>query len=176
MQAEVKRKTYVRFYRSGPNPEHGTIGKVDKGGCGFGAPIIGDDPRDIGAFNNKYVDAQVAHRDLRQLEVPEDVFGLRFFDRYEAVIEEGGHGVPLVSKDLNWSKLHFWGGTVLNRDAVEALKAEMSILAFNLLDNMEYFGWTHVVHTPQGHYKPFDAKDILVNPENLPPTADAVAA
>lgn len=176
MQVECVKKTYVRFYRSGPNPEHGTIYKVDKGGCSFGAPIRGDDPRDIGVFNNPYEDVEVESRDLRELDVPHDVYALQFFDRYEGEVGAGKSPITLSSPQLNWSKKHFWGCRTFSREQIEAQKAEMSILVVNLLDNMEYFGWTHVVLTPQGDYKPFGTKDILVDPDNLPPNAEAIAA
>lgn len=176
MQVECVKKTYVRFYRSGRNPEHGTIYQIDKGGCGFGAPIPGDDPRDIGVFNNPHEDVLVDSRDLRQLDVPGDVFGLQFFDRYEAEVDAGKSPILLTSPLLNWSKMHFWGGQTFSRKQIEARKAEMSILAVNLLDNMEYFGWSHVILTPQGDYKPFGPKHILVDPGNLPPNAEAIAA
>lgn len=173
MQVDAVRKTYVRFYRSGSNPEHGTIYKVDKGGCSFGAPLRGDDPRDVGVFDNPPEDVVVGSRVVAELEVPEGAFGFQYFDRYEVEVVDGEETVALRSKRLNWSRMHFWDGTVLTRETIEALKPAMDILAINLLDNMDYFGWTHVVRTPQGHYKPFGPNDILVDPEQLPPKAQA---
>lgn len=55
---------------------------------------------------------EVKSRNPREITVPKDSFGFRFFDLLTAVVNYGGKSIPMVSEELNESPTYYYGGKI----------------------------------------------------------------
>lgn len=109
-------------------------------------------------FRNGGFTEPVRSRDTKDVRIPGDALGFKFFDVLEVTVEDDGKPVKLTSARINESPMHYYGGRVYTRAEVarEFPRNQM------LLKRMKDSGWDAVIKTRTGDFRGFGKTDIFV--------------
>ena len=109
---------------------------------------------------------EIGHRDPREIgKMPRGAFAFRFGDNeyVGAVDDEGNHFNREVGGDINFSKMFYPGGKILDRAGVEALEMDECTKRITL-GNMDGNGYKQVVQTCRGNLQSYDPEKQQILP------------
>ncbi len=106
-----------------------------------------------GCFFNEYESQEVPERNPEVINVPENAFAFRFYDRTEVTMD----GELLIGEKKNYSPWTYFGTAY----TVEEIKANFPQYQ-TLISNMENNGWDRAVKTRAGNWQPLEENDIVI--------------
>lgn len=109
-----------------------------------------------GIFVSETSVSEISERDVSKVEISDNCFGFRFFDRTVTVVD----GEPLFGDRKNVSGWHYQG----EKMTIEQVKATFgNDSKYNILiSNMENNGYTAVVKTKFGQFMPLNGEDKVI--------------
>jgi hypothetical protein len=101
---------------------------------------------------------RVTTRDVSKLTVPKAAYGFTFYDILSTSVWNDGVEVPLHSKRVNVSPMHYYGGKVFT---IAEIKREFS-RERTLIRNFVGNNYTKAILTRTGNWCPLFDDDILI--------------
>lgn len=111
-----------------------------------------------GIFFAKIAIVEVAERNIESVNIPNNVYAYRFFDRNEMIV----CGEKLVGDTTNYSPMTYLG----EEYSLEEIQEDFPECAASLVYKMEYSKCAKVVRTPQGEWYPLKEGEIVIKPKN----------
>lgn len=112
----------------------------------------------LGALMAESSCEEVSRRDPATVEVPENAYAFRFFDRMETGVEADGEERMMTSERFNYSPAYYPGGTVYTLASLEREFPDEEILLSNTRCNK----WLGAIRTRIGNWQPWKEGDEVL--------------
>lgn len=102
---------------------------------------------------------EVPDRELKNVKLPDKVYGFRFFDIIVAQVEVDGGLIELRSKRINESPVYYHKARVLtHKEVTEGIPNNEKLLLY-----MNVNGWDKVIQTRTGQFLEFREEDVILD-------------
>lgn len=117
-----------------------------------------------GALMSETSCEEVSRRDAAAVEVPENAFAFRFFDRMEAAVDADGKERMMRSERFNYSPTYYPGGKAYTLAKLELHFPEETTLLSNARSNK----WLGAIRTRIGNWQPWEHGDVAYHTADGP--------